>query len=310
MVAPTAWQERVLRLSFLFLLTGPTVIHLDTQTLPYPLATLAVGLYALTYCDLSEAHGGKSNLVVRRWRVWHWLMKYFDLSLVKTTELDIEQQYVFGIHPHSVLPFGAIIGMGINLDSLFPGLEYRVLAATFVFFVPFYREINLWGGIVDAARYSALRVLESGKSVALVPGGATEALYTDPNEDVVYLRKRRGFIKLALQHGAPLVPVFSFNEANTYKLLNTDNWPTIERIKAKFQSLTGLSLPLITNIIPRKTKITIVVGTPIPTPHLIDPSPAQVSEYLNKYIQGLEDLYAEYGPIYNEPQDKPPLRVL
>ncbi len=47
-------------------------------------------------------------------------------------------------------------------------------------------------------------------SLALVPGGATEALYSHPSRDVVYLRKRGGFVKLALETGAHLLPVFSF----------------------------------------------------------------------------------------------------
>jgi 2-acylglycerol O-acyltransferase 2 len=39
---------------------------------------------------------------------------------------------------------------------------------------------------------------------------ATEALYCDSSKDVVYLKKRTGFIRLALETGASLVPVFSF----------------------------------------------------------------------------------------------------
>lgn len=42
---------------------------------------------------------------------------------------------------------------------------------------------------------------------------ATEALYTSEEKDVVYLKKRRGFIKLALETGSGLVPVFSFVRA-------------------------------------------------------------------------------------------------
>ena len=39
---------------------------------------------------------------------------------------------------------------------------------------------------------------------------ATEALYCNDEKDVVYLKKRTGFIRLALETGAALVPVFSF----------------------------------------------------------------------------------------------------
>lgn len=42
---------------------------------------------------------------------------------------------------------------------------------------------------------------------------ATEALYSFDDHDVVYIKKRRGFVKLAIETGASLVPVFSFVSA-------------------------------------------------------------------------------------------------
>ena len=79
-------------------------------------------LYLIPYTDLSEQTGGRTNLCgprplaaanggltsggggagryARRWRIWKWLMKRLDLSLVKTAELDPKQAYIIGIHPH------------------------------------------------------------------------------------------------------------------------------------------------------------------------------------------------------------------
>ncbi len=47
------------------------------------------------------------------------------------------------------------------------------------------------------------------------PGGATEALYASPGRNTVVLKKRLGFVKLAIQKGAYLVPVYAFGENNT-----------------------------------------------------------------------------------------------
>ena len=38
-------------------------------------------------------------------------------------------------------------------------------------------------------------------------GGEKEQLMTTPNESKIYLQNRKGFIKLALTHGAHLVPM-------------------------------------------------------------------------------------------------------
>ena len=44
----------------------------------------------------------------------------------------------------------------------------------------------------------------------------------DPNseETKIYLQKRRGFVRLAMQHGSELVPVFIFGEKQCYRRLN------------------------------------------------------------------------------------------
>jgi len=104
--------------------------------------------------------------------------------------------------------------------------------ATFCFYIPIYRDLLLGGGVVDAARYSAKFILGAGYSLALVPGGATEALYCNEDKDVVYLKSRGGFIKLALETGASLVPVFSFNECNAYSVIDV---PWVNGFKRKFQ---------------------------------------------------------------------------
>lgn len=77
-------------------------------------------------------------------------------------------------------------------------------------------------GAVDAGRKTAARVLKAGLSMAVYPGGSREIFSTDPNstETKIYLKRRQGFIRLAMQHGADLVPVFIFGEKRCYKRLN------------------------------------------------------------------------------------------
>ena len=55
-----------------------------------------------------------------------------------------------------------------------------------------------------------------GIVTVLVPGGAHEARNWAKDEMRLYLKKRKGFIKLALRFGVDLVPTFSFNEQFIY----------------------------------------------------------------------------------------------
>ncbi|EGD74554.1 hypothetical protein PTSG_05918 [Salpingoeca rosetta] len=309
-----AWFDRFLRIAFLGILAAPTCYTLDTTIMPFPICIPALLLYMIPYSDLCEQHGGRTTLRARKWALFKWLRKRFHVQLVKTADLNPDQSYIFGLHPHSVLPFGAMIAIGDETEDsqfkkLFPGIDFRTLAATFCFYVPVYRDILLWGGVVDAARYSAKRILNMGLSLALVPGGATEALHCHPEKDVVYLKNRRGFIKLALETGSHLVPVFSFNENNTYDLIGIDN-PLIDKLKNKFQRVFGISLPLIKNVLPKECHITTVVGAPIAVPKIEDPSKEQVQQYLNQYIEALRKLYNDNREKYNIPKTKPPLEII
>lgn len=56
----------------------------------------------------------------------------------------------------------------------------------------------------------------SGNAVMIVVGGAQEAFHARPKNYTVVLRRRKGFVRIALQTGAPLVPVISFNEVDIY----------------------------------------------------------------------------------------------
>eukprot|EP00037_Helgoeca_nana_P037789 m.17719 g.17719 ORF g.17719 m.17719 type:complete len:350 (+) comp9407_c0_seq1:91-1140(+) len=306
--------DKLLRVAFLGVIAGPTCVSIDL-VIGFPIFTVGLIAYMIPYTDLCEQRGGWTNLICRRAFWIRWVRQYFDVKLIKTAELDPDGTYIFGVHPHGILPIGAMTGLNYECDKdedtfnrLFPGINLRTLAATFCFYIPGYREVLLGGGVVDAARYSATRILEAGFSLALVPGGATEALHNHPDHDVVYIKKRRGFVKLGLEAGASLVPCFSFNECNTYGVLGVTN-PTINKFRTKFQHIFGISVPLVTNILPMKTKIRVVFGKPIKCPKMENPSDKVVQEYLDRYIDELTSLYNDNKDTYNT-TEKPPLTVI
>eukprot|EP00742_Colponemidia_sp_Colp-10_P010315 GILJ01011322.1.p1 GENE.GILJ01011322.1~~GILJ01011322.1.p1 ORF type:complete len:352 (+),score=33.59 GILJ01011322.1:94-1056(+) len=288
--------HRALALFFILVMTGPLCYFLPYISIP------ALLLYLPSYLDRSELSGGRFSEAVRSSRWFVKFRDYFPISLVKTVDLDPTKLYMFGIHPHGILPFAGVGNFGSemnNISQLFPGVKLRGLAASFCFYMPGYRDMLLAQGVCDAARYSASKLLRQGTSVFVVPGGATEALYSTPKEDVLFLKNRHGFIRLALQHGASLVPVFSFGENDTFHQLGF-NHPWIQQAKLKFQRIFGISLPLITNIIPRKTPITTVVGSPIPVEQVDQPTKEQVEQLLQTYIDAVTALYNQHKAKYNK----------
>ena len=80
--------------------------------------------------------------------------------------------------------------------------------------MPFYREILMFHGICSVSKPSCANILRkgAGSAITIVIGGAAESLSAHPGTADLTLKKRFGFIKMAIREGADLVPVFSFGE--------------------------------------------------------------------------------------------------
>jgi 1-acyl-sn-glycerol-3-phosphate acyltransferase len=112
------------------------------------------------------------------------------------------------------------------------------------------------------------------------------------------LSEREGFIRLAASHGSSLVPVFCFNENESYDQFSNKH-PAVRFIQQQFQSIFGVSLPLPKNIMPNRVKMTCVYGEPLQVLKNADPDPDYIKKYQKSYIESIEKLYATYGPKYN-----------
>jgi Diacylglycerol acyltransferase len=107
-----------------------------------------------------------------------------------------------------------------------------------------------------------------------------------------------------------MVPIFVFNENNAFDQFDTEH-PFVLRLKKRFQKMFGISLPLLCNVFPKQTEMTIVFGNPISIKPGDDSSNEDnINKYLELYIQELKNIYRTYGKIYNIPPTKPELEVI
>ena len=164
----------------------------------------------------------------------------------------------------------------------------------------------LANGLISSNRDTILKQLQDGKSIVLVPGGASEALYTHQGEFTIVLKNRRGFLRLALITGCSIVPCLGFGENDLFHMLSRSHLQTNEptprstffRLQMSFKEMTSFSLPIATHVFPWRKKITVVVGNPIDIPLIKNPDDELIGDYNIMYCKEIEKLYYQNREKY------------
>ena len=241
-----------------------------------------------------------------------WLGGYFPIKIRKASadaDFDDRSVYLFGYHPHGIISVGCFTQFafdGSGASKLFPKLRFHCATLAFNFRIPFFRELLLGLGIIEVSAKSIKNALSSGPgaAVVIVPGGAAESLDASPGgEHVLTLRKRNGFFRIALQHGAKLVPVFSFGENDLYGVVS----PTgpVRRLQAAALRLFGYAVPVYLGAgsnsatfgspMPMRRPIITVVGDPIACPRIPEPTQEQIDDLKVQYIERLRLVFDKFA---------------
>ncbi|NXH10157.1 MOGT2 acyltransferase, partial [Bucco capensis] len=262
--------------------------------------------------------GGRRIHAIRNSIVWRYMRDYFPITLVKTAELDPRQNYLMGFHPHGVLAAGAFLNFcteASGFSTLFPGITPHLMMLSLWFRVPFFRDYLMSGGLVSSDKESASYVLhkpEGGNVLAIIVGGAQEALDARPGSYTLLLKNRKGFVRLAIQHGSPLVPVFSFGENDLFEQVRNPKGSWLRQLQHKLQQIMGISLPVFHargifqysfGLMPYRRPICTVVGKPIPVQRKPRPSEEEVDQVHQKYLTELSKLFEEHKAKHNIPED-------
>ncbi|KAJ3148040.1 diacylglycerol O-acyltransferase 1 [Geranomyces michiganensis] len=257
---------------------------------------------------------------VRNAPFWRHFGDYFNAELVKTAELDPAKNYIFGIHPHGIYAYGLFpnfITQYGRFAEKFPGIKLRVTTLDLNWSIPVWREIQMGLGCISVSAKSLKFVLTKmgpGRSAAIVVGGADEALLAYPHTNDLVLNRRKGFVKVAIQTGASLVPVFSFGENDLFWQVNNESAPAVRKTQQRLAKILSFSLPIYWGrfglfFLPRKTRLVSVVGRPIAVKQKDSPTREEIEHVHALYVKELKRVFDDHKDSF-VPDRKRDLRIV
>ena len=202
-----------------------------------------------------------------------------------------ERPKLYAVHPHCIAANG--FGIAMN-DCVERGESVTVAASSWLcWFNPLFRWfVNSLGlGLTSVRRENVGAIMMTRTNVAILPGGFEEVLFMQPGYDVVYIKKRFGFIRFAKRFGYDIVPVFLFGESKLYhNAIPLPQW--LRRMSAR------LRLPIVVprgpqwwNIMPNTLVhgIRVVFGDRITTA-------GDVADIHSRFIEEMKLIHSRYNP--------------
>lgn len=239
--------------------------------------------------------------VATKAQIWQWMTaqvfqgsrivlseEWRQLSPQDRTRLQGQEQYVIGMHPHGLLPVGAILngltwagggchgvtasgaelpepaeaGPGLH-QRWFPHMRLRAAVASgacgvFPGFFEAFRKL----GAFECTKPFIRSVLRDGKSVAIFPGGAQESVFATPGRHICLISQHHGFMRLALEERLNVLPMWTFGDEAIVPQL-WDAPPFLAAAQRWLKETTGVLLPPAVVGLPQFPPLTLVTGVPV-----------------------------------------------
>lgn len=173
-----------------------------------------------------------------------------------------------------------------------PISKLTVLGSRFILNIPIVGMLMRWWGVQSVNAKNMERLMKKGKSIGLVPGGYEEATLTSQKVFRLFIKDRKGFVKLALKHGYSLVPVVIMNEHKMYK---TTDWALETRMKMnKYKIPSALPIGKYVFFADHHLEIYNIIGKPIKLPEIKHPTKEDVNKWHQTYMEEMIRLYQKY----------------
>lgn len=139
------------------------------------------------------------------------------------------------------------------------GIKLVGLAHSVHFVIPGARAFLHSIGIIEGTPENCRAAMERGEHILVFPGGGSEVMKVKGQKYQLLWKQRMGFVRLAMEHGYPIVPIAAVGAEECYDIV----WDRRDYLKTPLGSLIA-RLPIKEDELPPVVKGW--AGTPLPRP--------------------------------------------
>ena len=237
-----------------------------------------------------DLEGVDDTFMDRQKYLWNPLMDYwFRMEIEGWEHLPDSPVLLIGIHSGAPFVWDAwTVGIQwwrrFGTDRPLHGTAHDALMAS-PLIGSYFRKM----GVLPAAPDSIASALEAGHDVALWPGGEIDSLRPWTDRDQAVLAGRKGFIRMAIRAGVPIVPIATVGGPDSMpvlargrrlaKALQLDKVARLKMFPISIQAPWGVS-PAMLPELPLPTKIRTAFQPPVKLSR--DPAKAKDVDYVDR----------------------------
>lgn len=140
------------------------------------------------------------------------------------------------------------------------------------------------------ATHENVRSLVRGGSCVLLPDGIAGVFHSNRHREEIYIRARKGFVRLAIQEGANLVPTYCLGHTQLHDVSGgPGSW--LMRLSRALRISVILFAGRFGLPVPHRFPLVLAIGAPIPLERCAEPTDEQVDQVHALFVERLVDLF-------------------
>ncbi|KAL4472268.1 hypothetical protein ABPG72_011629 [Tetrahymena utriculariae] len=252
--------------------------------------SIASGAILVSLCTYQFYFAKRSETFIRFIKWLYFPSIFEDWTFVQEEPIQ-EKNSMIAFHPHCIFNIAFIWNNHINY-------QITPLASRIIYNVPFTGIFIRWLGISTVDAQNMKNKMKKGQNIGLLPGGFEEATLTSTQENRVYIKNRKGFIKYALQYGYTVYPSYGFGENKCYYTI--EKFLSFRLLLNKLKLVGAYFISKYGWIPHHNFGIHTVVGKGIKLPQIVNPTQQDVNKYHEIYLEQLIELFNKYKKEYNQ----------